>query len=78
MELSGQELLIAHELAAVPSLITLFITSFLIWLIVGLTSTNNHKKFITMFIITFLLSGLILLALIFIPGLTQWIRMIFN
>lgn len=78
MVLSGEQLLEAHDLVATPGLITLFISTFLFWLLIGLTSTNNHKKFIIMYIISFLLSGIVLLSLIFIPGLTQWIRTFFG
>ena len=78
MVLSGDQLIEAHNMIAPASLITLFIFTYLFWLLIGLTSTNNHKKFITMYVIAFLLSLIVLLALIFVPGLTIWIRSFFG
>ena len=78
MELTGDLILLAQEVAVKPALITMFISTFLIWLAIGFSTTNNHKKFAIMFAACFVLSGIILLLLLYNPGLIQWIRSFFG
>jgi hypothetical protein len=69
---------LAHKQTAMPALIALFSFTFIVLLCVGLITTSNKGKFMTIFIFTFLLSFACLITLIFIPTLTQSIYQLFS
>lgn len=66
-----QAIVYAHKATSVPSLIILFLVSFLIWLIVGIKMVNNTRRFITIWAWAFFLTLIVLLFLIFFPLVTQ-------
>jgi hypothetical protein len=63
----------AHNLTATPALIILFIVTHLLFLIIGMSLVDKKKKLLTIWVITFLLSGMMLLILIYLPNTTQQI-----
>lgn len=73
-----QMISLCHQITALPSLIILFVSTFLILLLVGLAVTANYKKFFTIYIPTFILSLTLLLILVFMSGVTQYLYSFFT
>ena len=62
----------AHSQVAIPALIILYIAMLLMFLIVGLALVKNSKsKFMTIWGLSAIFGGLILLGLILMPNFTQ-------
>jgi len=68
----------AHSLTAVPSLIILFISIMLIFLLVGLIAVKNRGKYLTIWVVSFIASGIVLATLIYLPNtvqdITKWLK----
>ena len=75
---SEQAIAYANKIVAVPSLIILFLMSFLIWLLVGIKMVNNVKRFIIIWLWAFFLSLIVLMFLILFPLATQSLINIFK
>jgi hypothetical protein len=62
----------SNQVTTIPSLIILFAVTHLLFLMVGLSfDLNKKKKFLTIWFITFVLSGILLLVLIYLPYSVQ-------
>ena len=61
----------ANKVVSTPSLLTLFIGTHILFLLLGFSVVENRKKFWTIWIPSFILSGILLLALIFLPSSFQ-------
>ena len=70
-----------HNMTAVPSLIILWLFTMIVLLIVGLASTKNKQKFMAIFGLTFVASGIVCCMLIFLPnvvhGFALWVKSFF-
>lgn len=62
-------LLTAHKVVSVPFLLALYIITIGIFLGIGLIFANNKTKYFILWICSVILSGLFLLAFIFLPNL---------
>jgi hypothetical protein len=61
----------ASSTTATPALIILFIAIMLAFLGVGLPMVKNRAKYLTIWIFCFIISGIVLIALIFLPNTVQ-------
>ena len=61
----------AHDQTAVPALIILFIVTHLLFVVIGMSLVEKRKKLFTIWAMSFALSGVVLLALIYLPNTTQ-------
>ena len=68
----------AHSETAIPALIIIYVLFNLINLLVGLFLVERSRsRFMLIWFLTLLFSGVILFGLIMLPSLTQWITDLF-
>ncbi len=70
---------LANSLLSTPSLIILFLSIFLIFLVIGLIFVKRDRlKFIEIWVVSIILSLIVLLILIFMPNtimkFTEWLK----
>jgi len=72
----------SHSLTAIPSMIILWILTMVLFLAIGLPMVNQKRKFLTIFVAVFLSSGILLIAMIFLPNVVHdfvvWIKSFFS
>jgi len=77
--LTPQLIEVAHNTLVIPNLIILFILANIVFLAVGHSVIRkSHAKIWLIWFISFIFQGMLLLAMVFLPNLTQSIINLFS